>query len=151
MKTSGDNVATAGGNRKRRLVKRVGQGLAGIIWPQRSLITHRELAGPGALETSRWAKLRSVRLSVEALKRARATPIRGGLSAEGRRRNVKGAFRVRTGRKTLVAGKRTLLADDVMTAGATADACALTLKRAGPTCVDVITLARVAGPRSVPI
>jgi ComF family protein len=235
-----------------------------VIWPQRSLITHRELAGPGALEPELWAKLQflseplcarcgmafeiavepgqvcgaciakppayeraraalvygdvsrelvlglkyqgrrdglaalsawmgsagkelleeadlivpvplhyfrlvrrgfnqsgwlaaalskssGVRLSVDALKRARATPIQGGLSADGRRRNVQGAFRVRNGRKKLVAGKRVLLVDDVMTTGATAEACALTLKRAGATCVDVITLARVAGPRSVPI
>jgi predicted amidophosphoribosyltransferase len=39
--------------------------------------------------------------------------------------------------------------DDVMTTGATAEACALTLKRAGAACVDVLTLARVAGPRTV--
>ena len=26
------------------------EGLAGLIWPQRSLITNREVAGPGALE-----------------------------------------------------------------------------------------------------
>ena len=97
------------------------------------------------------SKSSGVRLSVDALKRARATPIQGGLSADGRRRNVQGAFRVRNGRKKLVAGKRVLLVDDVMTTGATAEACALTLKRAGATCVDVITLARVAGPRSVPI
>lgn len=46
---------------KRQLVKRtshrVGRGIAGLIWPQRSLITHRELAGPGALEPQLWAKL----------------------------------------------------------------------------------------------
>ena len=57
MTTSGSYVATAGRNRKRRLAKRVGQGLAGVIWPQRSLITHRELPGPGALEPDLWAKL----------------------------------------------------------------------------------------------
>jgi predicted amidophosphoribosyltransferase len=92
-----------------------------------------------------------LRLSIDALKRARAPPIQGGQSADGRRRNVQGAFRVRNGRKKLVAGKRVLLVGDVMTTGATAEACALTLQRAGATCVDVITLARVAGPRSVPI
>lgn len=97
------------------------------------------------------ARRTGARLSVDALKRTRATPIQGGLSADGRRRNVQGAFRVRTSRAKLIAGKRVLLVDDVMTTGATAEACALALKRAGAACVDVITLARVAGPRTVPI
>jgi hypothetical protein len=34
-----------------------GPGVAGLIWPQRSLITNREVAGPGALEPELWAKL----------------------------------------------------------------------------------------------
>ncbi len=97
------------------------------------------------------ARSSGVRLSVDALKRTRATPIQGGLSADGRRRNVQGAFQVRGGRKGLVRGKRVVLVDDVMTTGATAEACTLALKRAGAVCVDVVTLARVAGPRTVPI
>lgn len=89
-----------------------------------------------------------VRLSVDALKRARAMPIQGGMSAAARRRNVQGAFRVRASRKALIKGRRVLLVDDVMTTGATAAACALTVKRAGAACVDVLTRARVAGPRT---
>jgi predicted amidophosphoribosyltransferase len=77
--------------------------------------------------------------------------MQGNLSADARRRNVQGAFRVRRGRAKLVKGKRVLLVDDVLTTGATAEACARTLKRAGAACVDVITLARVAGPRTTPI
>lgn len=97
------------------------------------------------------ARSSGVRLSVDALSRKRATPIQGGLSADGRRRNVQGAFRVRGSRKRLVEGARIVLIDDVLTTGATAEACALTLKRAGAACVDVLTLARVAGPRGVAI
>jgi hypothetical protein len=65
VKTSGKHVAAGEGQVKRQLAKRsgrpfgqrVGRGLASVIWPQRSLITHRELAGPGALEPALWAKL----------------------------------------------------------------------------------------------
>lgn len=250
--------------RKARVGGRVGRALASVFWPQRSLITHRELAGPGALEPELWAKLQflsdpvcarcgmpfeiavdpdqvcaaciahpprynraraalvygdvsrelvlglkyqgrrdglatlaswmaaagkplldeaelivpvplhylrlvrrgfnqsgwlaaalarssGVRLSVDALMRTRATPIQGGLSADARRRNVQGAFRVRGSRTGLVRDRRVLLVDDVLTTGATAEACTLALKRAGAVCVDVVTLARVAGPRTVPI
>lgn len=239
-------------------------GLSGLIWPQKSLITGREVAGPGPLEPEPWSKLRfishpvcqrcgtpfeiavdeaqecgaclirppaynraraaleygdvsrdlvlalkyqgrrdsldllagwmaaagadllretdlivpvplhyirlvrrgfnqsvwlaaslsragGVPLGVDVLKRTRATPIQGGLSADGRRRNVQGAFQLRTGRAGKVKDQKILLVDDVLTTGATAEACSRALKRAGAVCVDVLTLARVAAPRSVPI
>jgi ComF family protein len=97
------------------------------------------------------ARKSQARLCVDALKRVRATPIQGGLSADGRRRNVQGAFRVRKAREALVRDKKILLVDDVLTTGATAEACSKALKRAGARCVDVLALARVAGPRVVPI
>lgn len=86
------------------------------------------------------------RLSVDVLKRA--MPVKGAMSAAARRRDVQGAFRVRACRKALIRGRRILLVDDLMPAGATLQACALTPKRAGAACVDVLTLARVAGPRT---
>lgn len=256
-------VATPRAKRKPQRKMR-GPGLAAVIWPQRSLLTNREVPGPGALEPNLWAKLQfltdplcaccgvpfeiavdpgqtcaaclaspplydraraaliygdtsrdlvlslkyqgrrdglsvlggwmanagrdlladadlivpvplhyfrlvrrgfnqsawlaaaisrasGVQLSVDALRRTKATPIQGGLSAEGRRRNVQGAFKVRGSREKLVRGRKVLLVDDVLTTGATAEACARALRRAGAACVDVVTLARVAGPRSVTI
>jgi len=266
--TSEDYVAPQAGQHKARRHKRRRRspiaGLANLVWPQRSLITGKEVAGPGALEPPLWAKLQfisppvcgccgapfeivvddgqlcgaciahppayrraraalvygdvsrdlvlalkyqgrrdslallaswmanaapellqdadlivpvplhylrlvrrgfnqsvwlaaalsrasGVRLSVDALKRVRSTPIQGGLSAEGRRRNVQGAFRIRSGKERLVKDQKILLVDDVLTTGATAEACSRALTRAGASCVDVLTLARVAAPRGVPI
>ena len=77
----------------------------------------------------------------KAVKRVRATTTQAGLSRNRRRKNVTGVFR--RSRKSLVAGKRVLLIDDVVTTGATAGACASTLKRAGAASVTLLTLARV--------
>lgn len=78
---------------------------------------------------------------VNAARRRKATAVQAGLSNAGRRQNVAGAFEVR--RRSLVAGRRVLVVDDVMTTGATASACAAALKRAGARQVAVLTLARV--------
>jgi len=84
----------------------------------------------------------------ELLSRHRATPSQGHMSAAARRRNVRGAFRVRRGFEDAVGGRRILLVDDVFTTGATVDECARALKRGGAEAVDVLTLARVVRPRA---
>lgn len=83
----------------------------------------------------------------DVLRRKRRTPSQGRLSASARRRNLRGAFAVRPGQRPRIARRRLLLIDDVMTSGATAQACALTLLRAGAAQVDVLTLARVIRSR----
>ena len=81
-------------------------------------------------------------MAVGALERSRATPSQGAMaSAKARRRNVQRAFRVPDPGR--VRGKRILLIDDVVTTGATVEACARALKRAGAEHVDVLALARV--------
>lgn len=67
---------------------------------------------------------------IHALEKTRETHSMHDLSAEERRKNVKGAFRLRCGEED-VRGKRILLADDVLTTGATLSACAAVLKEAG--------------------
>ena len=83
------------------------------------------------------------------LERTRHTPSQGEMpSAKARRRNVLSAFRVPSGVREQVRGKRILLIDDVFTTGATVNACARALKRAGAAQVDVLTASRVVRPGS---
>lgn len=79
----------------------------------------------------------------DALVRLRRTPSQGGLRRLGRFRNVAGVFAVHPGRRARIAGRRVLLVDDVLTTGATVEACVRALRAAGAGAVDVVTLARV--------
>jgi ComF family protein len=83
----------------------------------------------------------------DLLRRTRATVSLGELGAQARAEMVAGAFAIRAGRAGMVAGRRVLLVDDVMTTGATAAACAETLLAAGAAGVDVLVAARVPDPR----
>jgi ComF family protein len=77
----------------------------------------------------------------DALVRIRATPSQGHLDRTARRRNVKDAFAVN--RPRAIAGKKVLLIDDVLTTGATVEACTRALLAAGAQAVDVLVLGRV--------
>lgn len=80
---------------------------------------------------------------LDALLRVRATPPQQGLDRAARRANVRRAFAVNPSRTVHVRGRTVLLVDDVMTTGATLDACATALLKAGAREVRVATLARV--------
>jgi ComF family protein len=87
----------------------------------------------------------------DALKRRKSTPQQVGLSVSERALNVQGAFAVPARGRAEVVGRRLILIDDVLTSGATVDACSRALLRAGAAAVDVLVFARVVDSGRSPI
>lgn len=77
------------------------------------------------------------------LRRIRATESQGHKTRDQRRQNVADAFHLPEKYRGRVDGKRIILIDDVLTSGATVEACVTLLRRHGAASVDVLTLAKV--------
>jgi ComF family protein len=136
-------------------------GLAGLMRrPGEALLQAANLVVPVPLHISRLrarkfnqaallaiqlARLTGRPLGVDALVRIRATAPLEGLGRAARQAELADAIVLRPGVE--VAGKRVLVVDDVMTSGATANACAAALHAGGARQVDVLTAARVAEAR----
>ena len=88
-------------------------------------------------------------LSLDSLRRVKATPPLKGMNMRQRRRTVAGAFRAAD--KAELSGRTVVLIDDVLTTGSTANACARILKKAGATRVDLISWARVIRPMQLDV
>ena len=96
-----------------------------------------------ALLARELARQKGGALVVDALVRRKATPMLGGLGRKARARALAGAIAVNPRRVARLKGAQVLLVDDVLTSGATTDACVSTLKRAGAERVVVACFARV--------
>lgn len=84
---------------------------------------------------------------LDFLKRIRATASQGYLSRRQRWHNVRKAFAVTRRGSDILAGRKVVLVDDVLTTGATAEAAIRCLMAAGVQSVDLLVLARVVHPR----
>ncbi len=93
-----------------------------------------------ALLAAELSKACGYRMGAADCVRVRDTRPQMGLRAAERQRNVAGAFEVP--RPERLHSRRLLLVDDVITTGATVNACAQTLLDAGAGRVSVVTLAR---------
>jgi len=86
------------------------------------------------------------RLRIDAkpsvLQRSRDTAHQIGMTRRERERNLRDAFWVEPAARTALQGRHVALVDDVLTTGATAQAAALALVRAGAASVDVWVIAR---------
>ena len=96
-----------------------------------------------ALLARELAKLGQGELLVDALVRRRRTPSLGGLGREEREKALAGAISVSAKRRNAFAGRDVILVDDVLTSGATSDACVNALLDGGARTVRIACFARV--------
>ena len=130
----------------RRLAATAAEMTVEAVPPPRGVVTFAPpdpdrvlLRGHHPPRTLAAALARAWELPLDDLLRRQAGKRQRGLAAAERRRNVRGAFTARH------APPRVVLVDDVYTSGATVNAAASALRKAGAREVRVVTFARVVG------
>ena len=96
-----------------------------------------------ALLAGEIARARGARLVVDGLVRRKRTRSLGGLGKAARARVLSGAIAANPRRLAQLKGAKVLLVDDVLTSGATTNACISALRRAGASQVRLACFARV--------
>jgi ComF family protein len=96
-------------------------------------------------------RLTGVAVDPHLVRRVKRTRQQVGLSADGRARNVAGAFAVHPDLLARLNGRRVVLVDDVYTTGSTVRAVTRTLIKGGAGEVDVVSFARVVIGAEMPI
>lgn len=96
-----------------------------------------------ALVAAALARRTGKRVELDLLRRIKPTPVLRGLGKRERALAVRGAFQVPAAARDRLAGRTVILIDDVYTSGATANACAKALRRAGAARVNILCWARV--------
>lgn len=87
-------------------------------------------------------------LLIDGLVRRKRTPSLGGLGQEQRRKALAGAIAIRTSRSHTIEGRDVILVDDVLTSGATSNACVSALLAGGAASVKIACFARVTSGQS---
>ena len=136
----GERLASSGA-RLRRWAAAAGPAAAGAIGPS-SLAPAR--FQPAQMLADWLSRPLGIATDARVLDRVLDTLAQQQLDAATRRRNLRQAFAIATGAD--VKGRHLALVDDVLTTGATAEALARLLKRAGAERVDVYCLARTPKP-----
>lgn len=126
-----------------RLPDEVGEGWSFVPVPLHRWRLWSRGFNQSALLARELLALRGGSLLVDGLERRKATPTLGGLGRTARARALSGAIAVRANRAEAIRGARIVLVDDVLTSGATSEACVSALKRAGADKVVVACFARV--------
>lgn len=96
-----------------------------------------------ALLARELARITGAALVVDGMERHKATPMLGGLGRKARARALAGAISVHRRHGAKVKGAKVLLVDDVLTSGATSEACVRALKRSGAQKVVIACFSRV--------
>ncbi|MBS0477418.1 MAG: ComF family protein [Proteobacteria bacterium] len=96
-----------------------------------------------ALLARELAKARGGQVLLDGLVRIRRTPPLGGLGKAARARMLSGAIRLNPRRAEQIKDAKIVLVDDVLTSGATSDACVRIIKRTGAERVVIACFARV--------